>query len=90
MFAAVIVYSGLSLGVRIRVVLARLELREPGLRGRGDAAIPRGNGAVGVAGLLAAQRRELGAELGGFGAPTRPPAAGPDQHARQHRQPGQQ
>ena len=48
-------------------MLAGAEVREARLRGGGEAAIPRGNGAVGIAGLLAAERRELGAELRGFG-----------------------
>ena len=68
----------LVVGVRIGVMLARTEVREAGLCGRGEAAVPGGDGAVGVARLLRAQWRELGAELRGVGgghgrhAPARP------------------
>ena len=48
-------------------MLARAEVGEARLRGRGETAIPGGNGPVGIAGLLAAERRELGSELGGVG-----------------------
>ena len=53
--------------VRVRMMLAGAVVREARLCGRGQTAVPRGNGTVGVARLLAAQWRELGAELRGIG-----------------------
>ena len=53
---------GLFAGVGVRIGAAGLETRLH----LGEASIPGGNRAVGIAGLLGADRRQAGAELGGL------------------------